>query len=79
MTKIKIMIICVSILALAMAPRNVAAEMENHEPTFHSQLDAHKFISQPSVDNALTNHGFDQVGHGILVIIIAGFLALRKR
>ncbi|MFL0800486.1 MAG: hypothetical protein K6L80_08565 [Agarilytica sp.] len=79
MTKIKMMIICVCILAFAIAPRNVSAEIENHEPTFHSHLSTHKSISQPSVDNALTNHGFDQVGHGILVILIAGFLALRKR
>lgn len=78
MTKIKIIIICVSILALVVAPRNVSAD-QRQEPSFHSSMQPNKTVSNSNIELAMSNNGLDQIGHGLLVLTIVGFLALRKR
>ncbi len=79
MSKIKVLIICVSLFALFLTPRNVNAAADVVEPSFHSSINHDKNVSRSSLEGALSKHGLDQAGHGILILAIVGFLALRKR
>ncbi len=79
MSKIKVSIICVSLFALFLAPRNAEAAPEAREPSFHTPFNHEKMVSRSKLETALSNNSLDQVGHGILILAIVGFLALRKR
>jgi len=78
MAKIKIMIICVCLIAFTGMPIIVAADSQR-EPSFQANLGPGKHFSDSHLDSALSNHSLDQAGHGLLVLAIVTFLALRKR
>jgi len=78
MTKTKILTAVMTVAILAGLPRTASATTDQ-EPSFTAHFSPTKEVSSTSLDAALSNHPLEQLGHGLLVVAIAGILARRKR